>query len=119
MFNIIDTAGMRKKKTIEDASLEKYSVLRSISAIDRCDVALLMIDAQEGVTEQDTKIAGLILDAGKAVIVAVNKWDLIEKDTNTMAKMEKDILRDLKFMSYVPILFLSRAYRKAGAYGAR
>ena len=98
---------MRKKKTIEDASLEKYSVLRSISAIDRCDVALLMIDAQEGVTEQDTKIAGLILDAGKAVIVAVNKWDLIEKDTNTMAKMEKDILRDLKFMSYVPILFLS------------
>ncbi len=107
MFNIIDTAGMRKKKAVEDESLEKYSVLRAIAAIDRCDAALLMIDAQEGVTEQDTKIAGLILDAGKAVIVAVNKWDLVEKETNTMAKMEKEILNDLKFMSYVPVLFLS------------
>ena len=107
MFNIIDTAGMRKKKSIEDESLEKYSVLRTIAAIERCDVALLMLDAQDGVTEQDTKIAGLILDAGKAVIVAVNKWDLIEKDTNTMANMEKQILSDLKFMSYVPVLFLS------------
>ena len=106
-FNIIDTAGMRKKKVIEDESLERYSVLRSITAIDRCDVAILMIDAQDGVTEQDTKIAGLILDAGKAVIVAVNKWDLIEKETNTMANMEKVILSDLKFMSYVPVLFLS------------
>jgi GTPase len=107
LFNIIDTAGMRKKKAVEDESLEKYSVLRAITAIERCDVALLMLDAQDGVTEQDTKIAGLILDAGKAVIVAVNKWDLIEKDTNTMAKMEKEILHDLKFMSYVPVLFLS------------
>ncbi|MBE0600221.1 MAG: ribosome biogenesis GTPase Der, partial [Firmicutes bacterium] len=106
-FNIIDTAGMRKKKVIEDESLERYSVLRSITAIDRCNVAILMIDAQDGVTEQDTKIAGLILDAGKAVIVAVNKWDLIDKETNTMAKMEKMILNDLKFMSYVPVLFLS------------
>ncbi|MDD3212675.1 MAG: ribosome biogenesis GTPase Der, partial [Eubacteriales bacterium] len=83
-YNIIDTAGMRKKKAVEDESVEKYSVLRSIAAIDRCDVALLMLDAQEGVTEQDTKIAGLILDSGKAVIVAVNKWDAVEKDTNTM-----------------------------------
>ena len=107
MFNIIDTAGMRKKKAVEDESLEKYSVLRAITAIERCDIALLMIDAQEGVTEQDTKIAGLILDAGKAVVVAVNKWDLVEKDTHTMAKMEKEVLHDLKFMSYVPILFLS------------
>ncbi len=106
-FNIIDTAGMRKKKAVEDESLEKYSVLRAIAAIDRCDVALLLIDAQEGVTEQDTKIAGLILNAGKAVIVVVNKWDLIEKETNTMAKMEKEILNDLKFMGYVPVLFLS------------
>ncbi|HPJ02979.1 MAG TPA: ribosome biogenesis GTPase Der [Candidatus Limiplasma sp.] len=106
-FNIIDTAGMRKKRVIEDESLERYSVLRSITAIDRCDVALLLIDAQDGVTEQDTKIAGLILDAGKAVIVVVNKWDLIDKETNTMAKMEKEILNDLKFMSYVPVLFLS------------
>ena len=106
-FNIIDTAGMRKKRAVEDESLERYSVLRSIAAIDRCDVAVLMLDAQEGVTEQDTKIAGLIINAGKAVIVAVNKWDLIEKDTNTMAKMERQILQDLKFMSYVPVLFLS------------
>lgn len=106
-FNIIDTAGMRKKKTIEDESLERYSVLRSIAAIDRCDVALLLIDAQAGVTEQDTKIAGLILNAGKAVIVVVNKWDAIEKDTNTMEKMRKQILSDLKFMSYAPVLFLS------------
>lgn len=82
-FNIIDTAGMRKKRAVEDETLEKYSVLRSIAAIERCDVALLLLDAQEGVTEQDTKIAGLILDAGKAVIVAVTKWDAVEKDTNT------------------------------------
>jgi GTP-binding protein len=106
-FNIIDTAGMRKKKTIEDESLERYSVLRSIAAIDRCDVALLLIDAQVGVTAQDTKIAGLILNAGKAVIVVVNKWDAIEKDTNTMEKMRKQIMSDLKFMSYAPVIFLS------------
>ena len=106
-FNIIDTAGMRKKKAVEDESLERYSVLRSIAAIDRCDVALLLIDAQTGVTEQDTKIAGLILNAGKAVIVVVNEWDAIEKDTNTMEQMRKKILGDLKFMSYAPVLFLS------------
>ena len=106
-FNIIDTAGMRKKKAVEDESLERYSVLRSIAAIDRCDVALLLIDAQTGVTEQDTKIAGLILNAGKAVIVVVNKWDAIEKDTHTMEQMRKKIMSDLKFMSYAPVLFLS------------
>ena len=106
-YNIIDTAGMRKKKAVEDESLEKYSVLRSIAAIERCDVALLLVDAQEGVTEQDTKIAGLILDAGKAVIVVVNKWDMIEKNTNTMEDMRKQIISDLKFMSYTPVLFLS------------
>ena len=106
-FNIIDTAGMRKKKAVEEESLEKYSVLRSIAAIDRCDVAILMIDAQTGVTEQDTKIAGLILDSGKAVVVAVNKWDAIEKDTNTMEEMRKKIVDDLKFMAYAPIIFLS------------
>ncbi len=106
-FNIIDTAGMRKKKAVEDESLERYSVLRSIAAIDRCDVALLMIDAQAGVTEQDTKIAGLILNAGKAVVVAVNKWDAVEKDTNTLEAFRKQVLSDLKFMSYAPVLFLS------------
>ncbi len=106
-FNIIDTAGMRKKKAVEDESLERYSVLRSIAAIDRCDVALLLIDAQTGVTEQDTKIAGLILNSGKAVIVVVNKWDAIEKDTHTMDTFRKKIISDLKFMSYAPVLFLS------------
>lgn len=106
-FNIIDTAGMRKKKAVEDETLERYSVLRSIAAIERCDVALLMIDAQEGVTEQDTKIAGLILDAGKGAIVVVNKWDAIEKDTNTMEKMRREVLENLKFMSYAPVVFLS------------
>ena len=106
-YNIIDTAGMRKKKAVEDETLERYSVLRSIAAIDRCDVALLLIDAQTGVTEQDTKIAGLILSAGKAVLVAVNKWDAVEKDTNTMEQFRKKILSDLKFMSYAPVLFLS------------
>ena len=106
-YNIIDTAGMRKKKAVEDETLERYSVLRSIAAIDRCDVALLLIDAQTGLTEQDTKIAGLILSAGKAVLVAVNKWDAVEKDTNTMEQFRKKILSDLKFMSYAPVLFLS------------
>ena len=106
-YNIIDTAGMRRKKSVEEETLERYSVLRSIAAIDRCDVALLLIDAQLGVTEQDTKIAGLILDAGKAVIVVVNKWDALEKETNTMEVYRKQVLEDLKFMSYAPVLFLS------------
>ena len=106
-FNIIDTAGMRKKKAIEDASLERYSVLRSIAAIRRCDVALLLIDAQDGVTEQDARIAGMIHDEGKAAIVIMNKWDCIEKDTNTLEKKRKEILNDLKFMDYAPVLFIS------------
>ena len=109
---------MRKKRAIEDESLEKYSVLRTIAAIERCDVALLMLDAQDGVTEQDTKIAGLILDAGKAVIVVVNKWDLVEKDTNTMVKMEKEILQDLKFMGYVPVSVSLRAHGQSRERGA-
>lgn len=106
-YNIIDTAGMRKKKVIEDETLERYSVLRTIAAIDRCDVALLLIDAQLGVTEQDTKIAGLILDAGKAAILVVNKWDAVEKETNTLETYRKQVISDLKFMSYVPVIFLS------------
>ena len=100
-FNIIDTAGMRKKKAVEDESLERYSVLRSIAAIRRCDVALLLIDAQDGVTEQDTKIAGLIREEGKAVIVVVNKWDAIEKDTGTLEKFRKQIMDDLKFIAHL------------------
>ena len=106
-FNIIDTAGIRRKRAIEDESLERYSVLRSIAAIRRCDVALMLIDANDGVTEQDTKIAGLIHDEGKAAVVIVNKWDMLEKETGTYEKYKKKIMDDLKFMTYAPILFIS------------
>ncbi len=107
LYNIIDTAGIRRKKVIEDASLERYSVLRSLTAIRRCDVAVLMLDAQEGVTEQDARIAGLIRDEGKAVVVAVNKWDLPEKETGTLEKYRREVLEDLKFMPYAQVLFIS------------
>lgn len=106
-YNIIDTAGIRRKRAVEEESLEKYSVLRSIAAIQRCDVALLLIDAQDGVTEQDTKIAGMIREEGKAVIVVVNKWDAIEKETGTLENYRKEVLENLKFMDYAPVLFLS------------
>lgn len=106
-YNIIDTAGIRRKRAVEDESLEKYSVLRSIAAIQRCDVALLLVDAQDGVTEQDAKIAGIIHDEGKAVIVVVNKWDAIEKETGTLEKYRKEVLDSLKFMDYAPVMFLS------------
>ena len=106
-YNIIDTAGIRRKRSVEEETLERYSVLRSIAAIRRCDVALLLIDANDGVTEQDTKIAGLINDEGKAVIVIVNKWDMLDKETGTYEKYRKQVLEDLKFMSYAPVLFIS------------
>ena len=106
-YNIIDTAGIRRKRVIEDESLERYSVLRSIAAIKRCDVALMLIDAQDGVTEQDTKIAGLVHEEGKACVVVVNKWDAIEKETNTMEQYRKQVMEDLKFMDYAPVLFVS------------
>jgi len=106
-FNIIDTAGMRRKSSIEDESLERFSVLRSIAAIKRCDVALLLIDANDGVTEQDTKIAGLIHEEGKAVIIVVNKWDMLEKETGTLEKYRKEVVDKLKFMDYAPVLFIS------------
>ena len=107
VFNIIDTAGIRRKRSVEEETLERYSVLRSIAAIRRCDVALLLIDANDGVTEQDTKIAGLIHEEGKAVVVIVNKWDMLEKETGTLEKYKKQVLEDLKFMSYAPVLFIS------------
>ncbi len=107
LINIIDTAGIRRKRAVEDESLERYSVLRSIAAIRRCDVALLLIDATDGVTEQDTKIAGLIHDEGKASIILVNKWDLVEKETGTLEKTRKKILDSLKFIDYSPVLFVS------------
>ena len=105
-FVFIDTAGMRKKSKIEE-DIEKYSVLRATMAIDRADVCLIMIDATEGVTEQDTKVAGLAHEAGKACIIVVNKWDAIEKDDKTMDHMRQDIRRDLSYMTYAPIVFIS------------
>ena len=105
-FVFIDTAGLRKKSKVED-EIEKYSVLRSYMAVDRADVVLIMIDANDGVTEQDTKIAGIAHEKGKASVVVVNKWDSVEKDDKTMDKLKKEIAEDLKFMSYAPIVFIS------------
>ena len=105
-YCFIDTAGMRRKSKVDDA-LEKYSNMRSISAIDRADVVLILIDANEGVTEQDTKIAGLAHEAGKACVIVANKWDTVEKETKTMDEKTADIRRDLSYMTYAPIVFLS------------
>ena len=107
VYNIIDTAGIRRKRSIEEQSLERYSVLRSIAAIRRCDVAILVIDAQDGVTEQDMRIAGLIREEGKAAIIAVNKWDALEKETGTLETYRMEVLDKLKFINYAPILFIS------------
>jgi GTP-binding protein len=106
-YNIIDTAGIRRKRAIEDESVERYSVLRSIAAIRRCDVALLILDAQDGVTEQDMRIAGMIRDEGKALMITINKWDLIDKETGTLEKFQKEVLGKLVFVSYAPVLFIS------------
>ncbi len=105
-FNFIDTAGMRRKSRVTDA-IEKYSILRAKMAIERCDVCVIMIDAQTGCTEQDTKIAGMAIEAGKGCIIAVNKWDAIEKDDKTMSQFKKDIATDFAFMSYTPTVFIS------------
>ena len=105
-YMFIDTAGIRRKSKV-DERVEKFSVIRAQLAIERADVCLILIDAREGVTEQDTKIAGLAHEAGKASIIVVNKWDLVEKETGTMEKMRKEVLRDLSFMSYAPVLFIS------------
>ena len=105
-YLLIDTAGMRKKSKVDDP-IEKFSVLRATMAIERADVCLIMIDANEGVTEQDTKVAGLAHEAGKACIIVVNKWDAIEKDDKTMDKMRQDVRRDLSYMTYAPIVFIS------------
>ena len=107
-ITLIDTAGIRKRGTIIPG-VEKYSVLRAMQAIERCDVALLVIDAVTGVTAQDTHIAGYINQAWKSVILIVNKWDLIEKDTNTSLEFEKNIRQALNFLPYVPIIFISAA----------
>ena len=106
-YCFIDTAGMRRKSKVDDA-IEKYSNMRSISAIDRADVCLILVDANDGVTEQDTKIAGLVHEAGKAAIIVVNKWDAVEdKETNTMRDMEAKVRSGLSYMLYAPVLFIS------------
>ena len=105
-YVFIDTAGLRKKNKVTEI-IERYSVVRSYMAVDRADVVLIMIDANEGVTEQDTKIAGFAHEKGKASIIVVNKWDAVEKDDKTMDKMRERIAEDLKFMSYAPIVFIS------------
>ncbi|WP_425540244.1 ribosome biogenesis GTPase Der [Microaceticoccus formicicus] len=105
-YLFIDTAGLRRKRAITDA-IERYSVIRTLSAVDRSDICLLLIDATEGVTEQDTKIAGYAHEQGKAIIIIVNKWDLIDKQTNTMKKYEENVRNKLGFISYAPVHFMS------------
>ena len=105
-YVFIDTAGIRRKSKV-DEQIERYSVMRSLLAVERADVCILMIDANEGVTEQDTKIAGEAHEAGKAVIIAVNKWDEYEKDTNTTEKYKKEVYNKLSYLSYAPIIFIS------------
>lgn len=105
-YLFIDTAGLRKRKKINE-HVERYSVVRTLASIDRSDVCVAMIDATEGVSEQDSKIIGYAHDAGKAIIIAVNKWDLIEKDNKTVTKFEKEIREELSFCYYAPIIFIS------------
>ncbi|GFN36328.1 ribosome biogenesis GTPase Der [Tepidimicrobium xylanilyticum] len=105
-YIFIDTAGLRRKRSIFE-KVERYSVIRTLTAVDRSDICVLVIDATEGVSEQDTKIAGYAHDNGKGLIIAVNKWDLIEKETNTHLEFEKDIRNKLSFISYAPIVFIS------------
>lgn len=105
-YILIDTAGIRRKSKVNE-DIEKYSVIRAVAAIERCDVCLIVIDAVEGITEQDKKIAGVAHEAGKGIVVVVNKWDLIEKETNTMRDYERVVKSELTFMSYAPIVFIS------------
>nr|HRW10424.1 GTP-binding protein [Caldilineaceae bacterium] len=103
---LIDTAGIRRRGSVE-AGIEYFSVLRSMRAIDRADVALLLIDGAEGVTAQDAHVAGYVLERHKGIVVIINKWDAVEKDTHTMVAFERQVREDLKFLSYVPVLFIS------------
>ena len=105
-YLLIDTAGIRRKNKVHE-NIERFSVLRAVAAVERCDVCLLMIDATEGITEQDKKIAGIAHEAGKGIVVVVNKWDLIEKETNTMNEFRKMIAKELAFMPYAPNVFIS------------
>ena len=105
-YNFIDTAGLRRKSKVED-KIEKYSVLRAKMAIERADVCVIMIDGVDGFTEQDSKVAGLALEQGRACIIAVNKWDAVEKDGTTMDSFRKKLMNDFSFMPYAPIVFIS------------
>ena len=106
-YTLIDTAGIRRKRSIEDETVERYSVIRSLAAIRRCDIALIVVDAERGLSEQDVRIAGYVHEEGKASVLIINKWDAIEKDTYTVEEFKKKMLVDLAFMSYVPMLFIS------------
>ena len=106
-YVLVDTAGIRRKRAVEDETIERYSVIRSLAAVRRADVVLIVVDAEQGLSEQDVKIAGYVHEEGKPSVLVVNKWDLIEKDTNTMNQFKKDMQVDLAFMDYVPFLFLS------------
>ena len=110
-YMLIDTAGIRRRSKVSE-DIERYSVIRAVAAIERCDVCLLMIDASEGLTEQDKKIAGVAHEAGKGIVVAVNKWDLIVKETNTMRDFRRALEAELQFMSYAPIIFISVAEKQ-------
>ena len=105
-YTLIDTAGMRKRGKI-DETIERYSVIRSLTAVDRCDVCVIVIDAKEGISEQDSKIAGYCHEQGKACVIAVNKWDLIEKDSKTMESFTEKVRNELSFMLYAPVIFIS------------
>ena len=105
-YTLIDTAGVRRKSKIKE-SIEKFSIMRTLLAIERADVCLMMVDAEEGITDQDTKIAGEAHEAGKGVIIVVNKWDIIEKETGTLEKYKKEVYDKLKYLSYAPIVFIS------------
>ena len=106
-FILIDTAGIRKKARIEDKSIERYSVIRALAAVRRADVVVIMIDATQGISEQDVKIAGFVNDEGKPCVVAVNKWDAVEKDTHTINTFDKSITSDLAFMRYAKTVYIS------------
>lgn len=105
-YTIIDTAGIRRKRSVED-DVEYYSVLRAFDAVRRADVCVLVVDAEEGITEQDTKIIGYVHEQGKPSVIAMNKWDLVEKDTNTINRFEEKLSEDLKFMSYFKSVYIS------------
>lgn len=105
-YILIDTAGVRRKSKVKE-SIEKFSIMRTLLAIERADVCLMMIDATEGVTDQDAKIAGEAHEAGKGVIIVVNKWDAIEKETGTLEKYKKEVYEKLKYLSYAPMIFIS------------